>query len=466
MLASDRCPGYDSGTIPASAVIHGGGAKVLTKAEYYKQLESLDIKELYDSIVDVMTKSQSCWPADGPQDGDKASYAGLFGRLAWHCSGSYREIPGQGTVGGCEGARQRHWPENEWRDNSNLDKARALLAGIKAKFGDKVSWGDLMTFAGTVGIKASGGPMNKFCFGRVDEADGRRSVQMGVEGINSCGAKGCNSDSPCPNAFRWPDQDESDHARCNITQENFRLQGSHSVGLIYVYPEGPQLKSGHKDFNPKWVHNRSPKLSALEVRDTFKSRMGWTDRETVALVGGGHTLGRMHGNCNLTGSHWAAKPWAAQGPYFEAVAASGRGPADGTCGSGADAGTGPNTVTSGFEGPWTNTPSTWNYDYFDAMLKEPWSPMKTPFGNDQWWTEDRNSKYSKTRRLTADLSLVYDDVFKPIAEEYATNHSKFDLDFADAWYKLVHRSEHHPHESDLEKDAKKCTSFDFVSMNV
>jgi len=451
-----RLPHYEIGTVAGCT----DKTYPPTKEEYYKDLKTLDIEELYEDIVTLMRTSQAGWPADGPQDGDEASYAGLFGRLAWHCSGTFRLIDGGMAAGGCEGARQRFWPENQWRDNVNLDKARALLAPIRNKFGDRISWADLITFAGTVGIKASGGPAKKFCFGRVDDADGSRSVDLGVESVNGCPAM--QSHAPCENHFRWPEQDESDHFLCNVTQANGRFQASHSVGLIYVFPEGPQLKSDDPNYNPEWVHNRSPSLSALEVRDTFKERMGWTDRETVALIGGGHTLGRTHGNCDLSGTQWAAEPFNGVGPYFEAVPNSGRGPTDGTCGSGENAGLGPNTVSSGFEGAWTRTPSQWNYDFFEAMLDEAWEPVKSPFGNDQWWTVDRSSKFANTRRLTADLSIVTDETFEAIAREYAYDHNGFDSDFADAWFKLVHRSADHPHQDDLEKDANFCTYFDFV----
>jgi catalase-peroxidase len=226
------------------------------------------------------------------------------------------------------------------------------------------------------------------------------------------------------------------------------------------------LKNTHPEFNPKRIHNRSPKLSGLEVRDTFKNRMGWTDRETVAIIGGGHTLGRTHGNCNLAGTKWADKPYNVEGPYFEAVPGSGRGPMDGACGEGSEAGSGPNTVSSGFDGAWTRTPSQWNYDYFDAMLSESWEPVKSVYGNDQWWTSDRASKYSHTRRLTADIAVTTDEIYKAIAIEYAHDHEKFDSDFADAWYKLVHRSADHPHEDDLEKDAGICTHFEFLGEDI
>jgi catalase (peroxidase I) len=459
MLADDRCPFYDSGTLSDCAQTNA----VMSKEEYHRELKQLNIKNLYSAIEELMKTSQECWPADGHQDKDIPSYAGLFGRLAWHCSGSFRLINHTGkAAGGCEGGRQRFWPENQWRDNSNLDKARGLLGKIKAQFGNQVSWGDLMTFAGTVAIKASGGPAKKFCFGRVDDADGSRSLELGVQGVNGCDKANMKSDAPCETSFHWPEQDESDNARCNLTQDTGRLQASHSVGLIYVYPEGPQLKKTDSDYNRKWVHNRSPRLSALEVRDTFANRMGWTDRETVALIGGGHTLGRTHGNCNLAGTKWAKTPYNNEGPNFEAVPGTGRGPTDGTCGVGPQAGMGPNTVSSGFDGAWTRTPSQWSYDYFEALIAETWEPVKSPYGNDQWWTKARNSTFSSTRRLTADMSLVADETYKKIASEYLTNHELFDSEFAAAWYKLVHRSADHPHEDDLEKDAGVCTSFEFL----
>jgi len=471
MRTDDRCPFYDLGTIPASADM---GARLrgavgrqthgaLSREKYHSSLHSLNVKDLYAAIVDLMTHSQECWPADGPQDGDVPSYAGLFERLAWHCSGTFRLVNGSHAAGGCEGSRQRHWPENEWRDNVNLDKARGLLGRVKERFGEKVSWADLITFAGTVSIKASGGPAKKFCFGRVDDSDGRRSVELGVEGVRSCRPGECKSTAPCENHFRWPEQDESDHFLCNLTQPNFGMQASHSAGLIYVFPDGPQLKRTSPDFNPSWVHNRSPRLSALEVRDTFKERMGWTDRETVALIGGGHTLGRTHGNCNLAGSKWDRQPpYNEEGPYFEAVPGSGRGPTDGTCGTGPLAGLGPNTVSSGFDGAWTRTPSKWNYDFFNATLSERWEPVKSPFGADQWWTADRKSNYANTRRLTSDVSLAADGTYRRIAQEYLNDHAKFDSNFADAWFKLVHRSADHPHQDDLERDVRFCTHFEFL----
>lgn len=448
-----RCPFYDLGTIPADASAQpqagsDAAVNVLSKSDYHSKLKTLDIQELYKDIAELLTTSQECWPADGPQDGDSKNYAGLFGRLAWHCAGTFRLVDGV-TAGGCEGGRIRYWPENQWRDNSNLDKARSLLAKIKNKYKDQISWGDLITFAGTVGIKHSGGPVSKFCFGRADDVDGNKSVEFGVEGVNGCTGKDCVKDI-CNNTFQWPGQDPADHSQCNLTQQGGRLQFSHSVGLIYVFPEGPRLNN-----------SRSPEFSALEVRDTFKIRMGWTDRETVALIGGGHTLGRMHGSCDVSGKTYQG--YAGEGPYFEAVEGSGRGPTDGTCGekNSAVAGRGSHTITSGFDGPWTRTPSKWNYDYFKATLDETWEPVKSTFGNDQWQTKNRQSPFKNTRRLTADLALAFDDIYKPIAQEYRDNDTTFNQEWAAAWYKLMHRSANHPHENDLQKYGV-CTDFKFL----
>lgn len=401
------------------------------KKAYKKYLKRLSVRKLYNTIVRVMKTSQECWPADGPQDNDKPSYAGLFERLAWHCSGTYRNVNGK-AAGGCEGGRIRHWPEKEWRDNGGLDQARAILAEVKSmRRYRQLSWGDLMTFAGTVAVKASGGQANKFCFGRIDDDDGRKSIMLGSEGITQCElGDECVSHFDCETHYRWADQDPNDHFRCNSTQADGRFQGSHSVGLIYVYPEGPQLRPDHPKFDPTQTHQRSQKLSALEVRDTF-TRMGWTDRETVALIGGGHTLGRTHGNCA-----------ANTNPKQPCI--------------------GKFTSTSGFEGAWTRTPSQWNYDYFEAMLKHDWVATKSPDGQDQWGTKDSNSPFANTFRLTADLALVEDPAYKKWAIKYDKDHELFDNDWAAAWFKLTHRSGEHPQEDDLEKDANKCTRFAFL----
>jgi catalase-peroxidase len=188
-LAAAQCPFHKLGSPPPGHPEIETHISPSDERSYHKYLESLDINALYDTIAKVMTTSQKCWPADGPQDGDSPSYAGLFGRLAWHCAGTLRIVDDE-SFGGCEGGGIRFWPEREWRDNGNLDQARAILAEVKNMPAyQKLSWGDLITFAGTVGIKASGGPAKKFCFGRIDARDGSASVELGVEGIAECVGK-------------------------------------------------------------------------------------------------------------------------------------------------------------------------------------------------------------------------------------------------------------------------------------
>jgi catalase-peroxidase len=473
-----RCPSYDLGTVPASeslknffspvtAADGGGGMNrpqsyEERKAAYYANLKRLNIEELYHDVATLMTTSQDCWPADGPQNGDTPSYAGLFERLAWHCSGTFRIVDGI-PAGGCEGGRQRFWPENEWHDNVNLDKARALLAPIMEKYGDSLSAGDLYTFAGTVAILASGGPAHKFCFGRVDDIDGRESVRLSIDGVNGCTEKdGCVADT-CATTYQFPEQDPMDYSNCNATQQNFRFQGSHAVGLIYVHPEGPNLRETEPEVNPAWVHRRSARLSGLEIHDTFE-RMGWNPEQTVALIAGGHTLGRAHGACQLA---TAKQPsFNGQGPYYEEEPGSGRGPTDGLCGTGMLAGLGPNTVSSGFEGAWTSTPSRWNYDYLKYTLYESWEPVRSPSGLDQWWTTNRSSPNAAMMRLTSDMALAADPIYRHIAVKMEANHTYFDEAFASAFRKLMHQSERHPwvgdDSSDLEQDAQKCTDWSFL----
>jgi len=192
--------------------------------------------------------------------------------------------------------------------------------------------------------------------------------------------------------------------------------------------------------------------------------MGWTDRETVALIAGGHTLGQAHGACSLSDTKYEAqRPFNMEGPWYEAEQGSGRGPTSGICGEGSLAGLGPNTISSGFEGAWTRTPSAWNYDYLNATFFEDWEPVKSPFGADQWWTTDRNSPHSRMMRLTTDLSLAADPIYRQFGLEFIRNRTAFDEAFANAWKKLTHRSQFHPEVDDLEKSANKCTDFSFVS---
>merc|ERR1719225_330736 len=216
--------------------------QVPTKANYATALKSLNMNAVIADMDDLLTKSQACWPSD---DG---TYGAFMARLAWHCSGTYRNSDG---VGGCGGGRIRFEPERSWPDNTNLDKARALVYPLKQQYGDALSWGDLFVLAGTRALARSGAPLSKMCYGRIDEPDGAASKTLN---------DACDNDGQC----------QEPH-------------GATTVGLIYVNPEGP-----NGDPNPAG--------SLADIRRTFGT-MGHSDRATVALIGGGHTIGKAHGAC-------------------------------------------------------------------------------------------------------------------------------------------------------------------------
>jgi len=329
-------------------------AEVISDSDFKTALEGLDIEALEQDLRVLMTDSQTCWPAD---DGH---YGGFMIRLAWHCAGTFRTSD---QKGGCGGARIRFPPESDWEDNGNLDKARALLVPIKQKYGDALSWGDLISFAGTVAIRDMGGPTNPHCFGRVDDADGNKSDIFGV------------TDS-------WQDTD------CVVQGNCQEPMGAVKVGLIYVNPEGPlndpnDLNSGQ---------NPDPEKSAVEIREVF-GRMGMNDSETASLIAGGHAFGKCHGA---------------------------------------------GVMTSGFEGPWTTTPSQWTNQFLTGMLDEEWEQVATPSGSAvQWQTKDRTSILAGTMRLTADLALVSDDAYLALAKHWVCDQQKLDIAFAASWKKLV-----------------------------
>jgi len=340
-------------------------AAVPTNSDYAAALDTLDIAGLEADLTALMTDSQACWPADG------GHYGGLMIRLAWHCSGTYRAGDSRG---GCEGGRLRFPPESNWMDNANLEHARALLVPIKQKYGDALSWGDLMTFAGTVAIRSMGGPTLPACFGRTDEPDGSLSAIFGT-------------------TEKW------DETTCEV-QGNCQLPlGAITVGLIYVNPEGPL----NDPTNSSSGQNPDPVASATEIREVF-GRMGMNDTETAALVAGGHAFGRCHGPC--------ANP---------------------PCGNGIGA----NAFTSGFEGPWTTTPSQWSYEFVTGSLDEAWEKVPAPAGAVQWRTVDRSSALAGTMRLTADLAFVNDADYRAILMNWMANPTELDNDFKAAWNKLT-----------------------------
>lgn len=349
--------------------------------EYLEALGALDIEAVQTDIKAAMTDSQDWWPAD------YGNYGPLFVRLAWHCSGTFRNTDGRG---GCAGGRMRFDPEQSWEDNTNLDKARRLLWPIKEKYGIGLSWGDLFVMAGTTAIEAMGGPTLGVCVGRVDEEDGAWSV-----GLDRC--HGENGDCQKP-------------------------MGATTEELIYVNPEGP-------------MGQPIPDKSALQVRDTF-DRMGMDDREAVALIGGGHTFGKAHGACaedHAAGLSPAQTLLRGLDPNTEAW--------QGKCGTGKGA----DAVTSGLEGPWTANPVQWDNSYFTNLQMYEWAVETGPGSKHQWHSADEplglgaQGGTERIMMLTADVALLQDPEgkYQDIVKEFAENEEALEEAFAAAWHKLT-----------------------------
>lgn len=342
--------------------------------EYAAAVAELDIDAVKDDLKKLFQSSQEFWPADFDH------YGPLFVRLAWHCAGSYRTSDGRG---GCEGGRQRFEPERSWADNTNLDKARALLVPIKVKYGLGLSWGDLIILSGTTAIEAMGGPVLGFCAGRVDDESGAASAPLGPSAAQE-------ELYPCP---------------VNGTCE--KPLGSTTVGLIYLNPEGP-------------MGNPIPEGSAVNIRDAF-GRMAMNDTETLALIGGGHEFGKTHGACPD-----GAGPSPREDPFN---------PWPGKCGSGK----GKDAFTSGFELQWTLNPTKWDNDYWGALANNEWEKFKGPGGHWQWRIKNAQGDQAKIGMLTSDVSLTYDAEYKKIVQAWSKDAAAFDDAFAHAWYKLVTR---------------------------
>lgn len=317
----------------------------------------------------LLLESKECWPADN------GNYGPFMVRLAWHCSGTYRNSD---NVGGCGGGRLRFEPERSWPDNTNLDKARALVYPLKEKYGDALSWGDLFVLAGTRALIASGAPLTRMCYGRIDEPNGGTSQIL---------------DEPCT-----PTQGE-----CN------EPHGATTVGLIYVNPEGP---NGNPD----------PVASVADIRRTFGT-MGHSDRATVALIGGGHTIGKSHGACPSGAGKSPKEAFAAEEKIWE-----------GGCGTGKGA----DTTTSGFEGYWTTNPNTWDNEFFIESLDSAgngWEVHTGPGGKNQWRSANHPEK--NIFRLTSDIALLEDPNYLSIVQEFAENATAFNVAFDEAWFKLT-----------------------------
>lgn len=333
--------------------------------EYAQALKGLDMAVVTADMTALLKDSKACWPADF------GNYGPFMVRLAWHCAGAYRKSDG---LGGCGGGRQRFEPERSWPDNANLDKARALLYPLKAKYGDALSWGDLFILAGTVALRNSGAPLKRMCFGRVDEVDGSASMVL---------------NNPCP-----------EQGKCG------EPWGATTVGLIYVNPEGPM-----------GVPN--PVGSVADIRRTFQS-MGHTDRNTVALIGGGHTVGKAHGACPSGPGNPPNVAFEKGTPIYQ-----------GACGTGR----GNDTVTAGFEGAWTTRPLEWDNEYYKDLRGMDWEVHVGPGGHHQWRIKGGSDK--NIIRLTSDVALLHDEKYAAIVDEFATDMNAFNDAFDDAWFDLT-----------------------------
>jgi len=384
------CPGLNLGT-PYDDAAH----MTPTPAAYDMALKALDIEEVKSDLVKLFTDSAECWPADLFTEG--GNYGPFFIRLAWHCSGSYRKSDGKG---GCAGGRQRFEPETSWADNTNLDKARALLAGIKQKHGDGLSWGDLFTLAGTTAARNGGAPIKQWCAGRIDSANGDLSLELG------------------------PSPEQEQKFPCAVPGRCKKPLGTTTIGLIYLNPEGPVAKD---PTTGDWKPNPDPALSAKDVRDTFE-RMDHDDRDTVALIGGGHAFGKTHGAC----------PSGAGPSPLEAYSKSPRMENDipwpGLC----NTGVGPDAFTSGFEFPWTTKPVKWDNEFFKLLETKQWEKFIGPGGHYQWRIKNPETDgEKKIGRLTSDMALMFDVKYKGLVHEFASNLTALDEAFDVAWTKLI-----------------------------
>jgi catalase-peroxidase len=357
---------------------------------YAKEFKKLNYAALKKDLKKLMTDSQDWWPADW------GHYGGLFIRMAWHSAGTYRTSDGRG--GGGTG-NQRFAPLNSWPDNGNLDKARRLLWPIKKKYGNKISWADLMLLAGNVALESMGFKTFGFGGGRVDIWEPEEDINWGVE-------KTWLGDS------RYKGERKLDNPLAAV-----------QMGLIYVNPEGPNGKP-------------DPVASGVDVRETF-ARMAMNDEETVALIAGGHTFGKAHGAGDpaLVGAEPEAAAVEEMGLGWKNSFGSGKGV---------------HTTTSGIEGAWKPNPTKWDNGYFEMLFKYEWELVKSPSGANQWLAKDVEEqdmipdahdpkRKNRPMMTTADLSLRFNPVYEGIARRFHKDPKAFQEAFARAWFKLTHR---------------------------
>ena len=357
---------------------------------YAESFKKLDYKALKKDLRDLMTTSQDWWPADW------GHYGGLFIRMAWHSAGTYRTGDGRG---GASRGNQRFAPINSWPDNGNLDKARRLLWPIKQKYGNHISWADLMILAGNVAMESMGFKTFGFGGGRIDIYQPEEDIYWGKE-------------------TEW-----LGNSRYSGDRELEKPLANVQMGLIYVNPEGPDGKP-------------DPVASGRDVRETF-GRMGMNDEETVALIAGGHTFGKAHGagNPKLVGPEPESAPIEEMGLGWKNKLGTGKGKY---------------TTTSGIEGAWKPNPTKWDNGYFDMLFRYDWELIKSPAGAQQWRPKNVKAedlipdahdltKKAPPMMTTADLSLKFDPVYAQIARRFHKNPKLFADVFARAWFKLTHR---------------------------
>ena len=356
--------------------------------DYAKEFQSLDLASVKQDLTALMTDSQDWWPADF------GHYGPFFIRMAWHSAGTYRTGDGRGGAGN---GSQRFAPLNSWPDNVNLDKARRLLWPIKQKYGRKLSWADLMILAGNVGLESMGFKTFGFAGGRKDIWEPEEDVYWGAE-------KEWLADQ------RYTGDRELENPLAAV-----------QMGLIYVNPEGP---NGNPD----------PVAAARDIRETF-ARMAMNDEETVALNAGGHTFGKTHGaaEARYVGPEPEAAPIEEQGLGWKSSYKSGKGP---------------DTISSGLEVTWSQTPTKWSNYYFENLFKYEWELTKSPAGAHQWVAKDAPqdipdafdaSKRHRPTMLTTDLSMRFDPAYEKISRRFYENPDEFADAFARAWFKLTHR---------------------------
>ena len=355
--------------------------------DYREQFAQLDVEELKRDVAAVMTDSQDWWPADF------GHYGGLFIRMSWHSAGTYRIHDGRGGAGA---GAQRFAPLNSWPDNVSLDKARRLLWPVKQKYGLKISWADLIAFAGNVAMETMGFQTFGFAFGREDTWE--------------------------PEEIFWgPEDTWLGDERYSGERELAPKLGAVQMGLIYVNPEGP---NGNPD----------PLASARDIRETFR-RMAMNDEETVALIAGGHTFGKTHGAApaDYLGPEPEAAPIEQQGLGWKNSFGSGKGR---------------DTITSGLKVTWSQTPTRWSNYFFENLFGFEWELTESPAGAKQWVAKDAGNVIPdpetgeltrKPTMLTSDLALRFDPIYEPISRRFLEHPEELADAFARAWYKLMHR---------------------------